>query len=169
MQVQPQLRLPTISVALRVVVVGKQELLATEVFIPDTPRAGRTALIDDVVALLEDASDFVPMREADGSVKLFSKQALACIAVQRNTGAGADDDPSGVFTLYEHQQKVEVELLGGRRLEGMLMDSSPSGRSRAVDHLNRAGRFVRLWSAEEHYLINKGQIVHVGELAWTPE
>ncbi len=74
-----------------------------------------------------------------------------------------------MFTLYEHEHKVEVELLGGMRLEGALMDSSPSNRSRAVDHLNRAGRFVRLWAAEEHYLINKGQIIQVGELVWTPE
>jgi hypothetical protein len=77
--------------------------------------------------------------------------------------------PSDVCTDGAVKLFSKHALPGARRLEGMLMDSSPAGRSRAVDHLNRAGRFVRLWAAEEHYLINKGQIVHVGELVWTPE
>nr|HEX4314588.1 hypothetical protein [Kofleriaceae bacterium] len=171
MQAQPQLRLPTISVALRVAVVGNTKLLATEVFLPDTPRSGRTALIDDVVSLFEGDGDFVPMRCEDGVVKLFGKGSLACVAMLRRVDRPqpAEVESSEVFTLYEHEHKVEVELLGGMKLEGMLMDSSPSSRSRAVDHLNRAGRFVRLWGAEEHFLVNKGQIVQVGELVWTPE
>ena len=42
-----------------------------------------------------------------------------------------------------NQHRVEMELVSGMRLEGSLMDSSPSNRSRAVDHLNRAGRFAK--------------------------
>jgi len=152
-----------------VAVVGRKELLATEVFVSDTPRTGRTALIDDVVTVFENDGEFVPMRGDDGAVRLYGKAALACIAMRRRGTTLSGEEHSEVFTLYEHEHKVEVELLGGMRLEGALMDSSPSTRSRAVDHLNRAGRFVRLWAAEEHYLINKGQIVQVGELVWTPE
>jgi hypothetical protein len=164
-----QLRLPTIAVPIRVAVVGKRELVAAEVFIVDTPRSGRTAMIDDIVALFEGDGSFVPLR-CDSVVRLFGKDALACIGVKRRYEDIPDvEEVSEVFTLYDHQHKVEVELIGGMKLEGMLMDSSPSHRSRAVDHLNRVGRFVRLWAADEHYLINKGQIVQVGELVWTPE
>ena len=164
-----QLRLPTISVPIRVAIVGKRELLSAEVFIVDTPRSGRTAMIDDIVALFEGDGSFIPLRCETG-VRLYGKDSLACIGVKRRPEAIPDvEEPSEVFTLYDHQHKVEVELIGGMRLEGMLMDSSPSNRSRAVDYLNRVGRFVRLWAADEHYLINKGQIVQVGELVWTPE
>ena len=164
-----QLRLPTISVPIRVAVVGKRELVNAEVFIIDTPRSGRTALIDDIVALFEADGTFIPMRCETG-VRIYGKDALACVAVRRRPETIPDDEEehSEVFTLYDHQHRVEVELIGGMKLEGMLMDSSPSNRSRAVDHLNRVGRFVRLWAADEHYLINKGQIVQVGEMVWTP-
>ena len=46
----------------------------------------------------------------------------------------------------------------------MLLDSSPADRPRVVDHLNRPGAFLRLWTSEEHYLVNKTQILHVVEL-----
>ena len=33
-----------------------------------------------------------------------------------------------------------------------------------IDHLNRAGRFVRLWTQEEQFLFNRSQIVWVSEV-----
>lgn len=116
----------------------------------------------------------MPMR-CESGVQLYGKEALACVAVRRRQANAVtpptetDDEPSEVFTLFDHQHRVEMELVSGMRLEGSLMDSSPSNRSRAVDHLNRAGRFVRLWSAEEHYLVHKAQILQVTEMTWTPE
>ncbi len=144
-------------------------------FVAAVSRSGRTQLIDDVVALFEGEGAFVPMR-CESGVRLYGKETLACVAVRRRqaaTGAAppteTDDETSEVFTLFDHQHRVEMELVSGMRLEGSLMDSSPSNRSRAVDHLNRAGRFVRLWSAEEHYLVHKAQILQVTEMTWTPE
>lgn len=169
----PELRLPTVAVPVRAALVGRPELLDAHVFIADVPRSGRTQLIDDVVALFESDGAFVPLR-CDTGVRLYGKDALACVAVRRRTPTTlpeveGGDEQSEVFTLFDHQHRVELELLSGMRLEGSLMDSSPSNRSRAVDHLNRAGRFVRLWSAEEHYLVHKAQILQVTEMTWTPE
>jgi len=52
----------------------------------------------------------------------------------------------------------------GTKLIGTMLDSSPADRPRVIDHLNRSGRFVRLWTTEEHYLINTTQVVAVTEL-----
>ena len=68
-----------------------------------------------------------------------------------------------MVTLYDRRHHVVVELVGGGSLVGTLFDSSPSDRTRVIDHLNRAGRFLRLWTPDEHYLINKDQILHVSE------
>lgn len=167
-----ELRLPTVAVPVRAALVGRSELLAAQVFVADVVRGGRTQLIDDVVGLFEGEGAFVPMR-VDSGVKLFGKDAIAYVAVRRRApavvGGPEDEETSEVFTLFDHQHRVEMELVSGIRLEGSLMDSSPSNRSRAVDHLNRAGRFVRLWSAEEHYLVHKTQILQVTEMTWVPE
>lgn len=169
MEASVQLRVPTIAVPVRVALVGHTEHLKADVFVVDSPRSGRTELIDDVVALFEGDGEFVPMR-GDTGVRLIGKSGMTYVSVRRRAATvEPSDEPSEVLTLFDHQHRVEVELVGGHRLEGSLLDSSPSSRSRAVDHLNRAGRFVRLWGAEEHFLINKGHIVQVGELEWTPE
>ena len=154
----------------RVALVGRPELLSAHVFVADVTRSGRSHLIDDVVALFEGDGMFVPLR-CESGVSLYGKDALAYVAVHRRQQEPAldSDEASEVFTLFDHQHRVEMELVSGVRLEGSLMDSSPSNRSRAVDHLNRAGRFVRLWSAEEHYLVHKAQILQVTEMTWTPE
>jgi hypothetical protein len=45
-----------------------------------------------------------------------------------------------------------------------LLDSAPADRPRVVDHLNGPGVFLRVWSPDEHVLVNKHQIVSVTEL-----
>ena len=69
------------------------------------------------------------------------------------------------MTLYDRQHRVQVALIEGEALTGMLLDSSPADRPRVIDHLNRSGAFVRLWTSDEHFLINKTQILQVTELA----
>lgn len=174
MERSTELRLPTVAVPVRVALVGRPELLSAQVFVSDVSRTGRTQLIDDVVGVFEGEGAFVPMR-CESGVRLYGKDALACVAMRRRSQTvppverdEIENETSEVFTLFDHQHRVEMELVSGMRLEGSLMDSSPSNRSRAVDHLNRAGRFVRLWSAEEHYLVHKAQILQVTEMTWTP-
>ncbi len=136
-----------------------------ELFVADVPRRGHSELLDAIAAVLDAEASFIPVR-SDGNVRLLGKHAIAWIAVDRDSDGGDDfaEIPSEVITLYERQHRVAVELVAGGRIEGSLFDSSPSDRPRVADHLNGAGRFVRLWTANEHYLVNKSQIVQVTEL-----
>jgi hypothetical protein len=159
------LKLPTVSVAVRLAVVGA-EPAAAELFIADVPRLGRSQLLDDVATMLEGDSGFLPIRVA-GTVRLLGKHAMVWIAVKRHQPRPMDawvEEPSEVITLYDRQYHVEVVLTAGTRLMGQLLDSSPADRPRAIDHLNRVGRFVRLWTQDEHFLINKAHIVQVTEV-----
>ena len=106
------------------------------------------------------------------NVRLLAKHAVAWVAVHRHDDeAEADfaDIPSEVMTLYDRQHRVEVALVDGGKLVGMLLDSSPADRPRVADHLNRALRFVRLWTSDEHFLVNKTQILQVTELSWSAD
>jgi hypothetical protein len=161
-----ELRLPTKAVAIRLALIGAQPMDA-EMFVADLRRRGRTHLFDDLATQLGADATFMPVRWA-GQVHLLAKHAITWIAVRRTD---PDHDPSTDFsnepselTLYDREHNVEVQLAGGGLLRGAMLDSSPADRPRVMDHLNRAGRFIRLWTSDEHYLIHTTQVVAVVEL-----
>ena len=162
-----ELRLPTVAVPVRLALVGREPMTA-DLFIADVARSGRSQLLDDIAALLDQATGFLPVRDAAG-VRLLAKHAILWLGVDRHDDDDGEldldfpDIPSEVITLYDRQHRVEVALVTGTKLVGMLLDSSPADRTRVVDHLNRPGAFVRLWTTDEHVLINKTQILHVTE------
>ena len=160
---KPELRLPTFPVAVRLAVVG-HEPTGAELFLTDETH-GRSAMIDRLGDLLDRPTAFVPVKGPQ-SVRLLAKRAIAWLALAReevSPESEFEDVPSEVMTLYDRQHHVLVELTTGTKLEGMLFDSAPADRPRVIDHLNAAGTFVRLWTSDEHYLINKDHILHVTE------
>jgi len=159
-----ELRLPTIAVPVRLAMVGASPIEA-EVFISDIPRAGRGKLIDDIAAMLDEPAGWLPARRGT-EVRLIAKHAIAWVALTRrdpdkDPALDFSEEPSEVTALYDQQFPVEVELTGGTRMRGTLLDSAPADRSRVIDHLNAARRFVRLWTPEEQYLIAAAQITAV--------
>lgn len=162
-----ELRLPTKVVPVRLALVGGMPT-AAEMFVADVPRRGRGHLLDDLAEQLGSETGFIPVRWSN-RVRLLGKQAVAWIAVRRSD---PEDLPSTDFsvelseelTLYDREHRVEIELAHGTKLIGTLLDSSPVDRTRVIDHLNRAGRFVRLWTTNEHFLISTTQVVAVTEL-----
>jgi hypothetical protein len=162
-----ELRLPTVVVAVRLALVGGAPS-AAELFVADVPRRGRGHLLDDLAALLAADARFLPVRWSN-RVRLLGKHAVAWIAIHRGAAdqrpsTDFSPEPSEELTLYDREHRVEIELLGGTKLIGTMLDSLPADRTRVIDHLNRAGRFLRLWTSDEHYLINIMQVVAVTEL-----
>ncbi len=151
-----ELKLPTIAVPVRLALVG-HEAEGAELFVPDVARRGRSQLIDDVVLALDEPAAFLPVR-VGGTVRLLGKHAICWVSIE------FPEEPADAFTLYDRQHRVEVEISEGKRLSGTILSSSPADRPRAIDHLNRAVHFVRLWTPEHHFVINKNQIVGVTEL-----
>ena len=172
------------AVAVRLALVGAPPS-AVEVFVPEVPRSSRGQLFDDLAAQLARDTRFLPVRTAS-RVRLIGKHAIAWIAIGRQAApapepaaeataeataeaiaepaAEATIDLPEELTLFDHQHFVEIELAHGTKLIGTLLDSAPADHSRVIDHLNDAGRFVRLWTTDQHYLINTTQIVAVTEL-----
>lgn len=165
-----ELRLPTIAVPVRLAMVGASPIEA-DLFVADVPRASRGKLIDDLAAMLEETAVWLPARRGT-EVRLVGKHAIAWIAVSRRAPENDptrdfSEEPSEVTMLYDQQFPVEVELASGTRMRGTLLDSAPADRSRVIDHLNAARRFVRLWTPDEQYLINVVQITAVMPLPET--
>jgi hypothetical protein len=155
----------------RLALVGANPISA-EMFVTDVHRRGRSQLLDDIATQLGTDATFVPMRWSH-RVRLLGKHAIAWIAIRRHgTGEIPSIDPALDFsdepselTLYDREHRVEIELARGTKLIGTMLDSSPADHPRVVDHLNRSGRFLRLWTSDEHYLVSAAQVVTVTELA----
>jgi len=154
------------AVAVRLAVVGAAPS-AVEMFVPDVPRRGLGHLLDDLAAQLAGDSRFLPVRTAH-RIRLLAKHAVAWVAVGRHDppvhGGEPASDPGEELTLFDHQHFVEVELAHGGKLIGTLLDSAPADHSRVIDHLNRSGAWLRLWTTDQHYLINLAQVIAVTEL-----
>jgi hypothetical protein len=164
MEQKAELRLPTTAVPLKLVLVGHAAVTA-ELFVADVARQSRSQLLDDVAALLDQDASFLPVRGENG-VRLLAKRSIAWLAITRveeSDNDFSDEEPSEVITLYDRRHRVIVQLVTGEALAGMLFDSSPADRPRVIDHLNRAGRFLRLWTPEQHFLIHKDHILEVRE------
>jgi hypothetical protein len=173
-----ELRIPTIAVPVRLALIGANPTTA-ELFVADVARRGRGQLLDDLATLVMAPPAFLPVRWSS-RVRLLGKHAIAWIAIKRRetvpvpvvaAGEPAPDpataelEPeSDDLTLYDREHIVELELVRGTKLIGNMLDSAPLDRTRAIDHLNGAGSFVRLWSSDDHYLVNKLQIVAATEL-----
>lgn len=163
-----ELKVPTMAVGVRLAL-GAAAPAAVEVFLPDIAGRSHHQMLDDLATQLAGEARFVPVRMAS-QVRLVGKHAITWIAVTRY-GAG-EAPPAGAhhadipeeLTLFDHQHFVEVELLQGGKLVGTLLDSESIEHSRLGDHLNRSGSWLRLWTPDQHYLVNAQHVVAVSEL-----
>jgi hypothetical protein len=161
-----ELKLPTMAVGVRLALNGS-EPSDVEMFVPEVAGRGHGQLLDALAAQVGAEARFLPVRSAS-RVRLLAKQAISWIAVAR---FGPDEplpsEPTEIpeeLTLFDHQHFVEVELAHGNKLIGTLLDSAPADHSRVGDHLNQSRRWLRLWTTDQHYLINVQQVVAVTEL-----
>jgi hypothetical protein len=160
-----ELRLPITAVAVRLALVGGAPA-AAEMFVASGARRSPGQLLDDLAAQLAGGARFLPVRWSQ-RVRLLGTHAIAWVAVALPTDepvAGDPAEPDEELTLYDREHRVEIELAHGTKLIGTMLDSSPADRPRVIDHLNQAGPFLRLWTTDEHYLINTTQVVAVTEL-----
>ena|SRR5215468_164022 len=110
---------------------------------------------EDVADLFGEPTPFLPARDvAEAEVVVIRKEAVAWVALPI---------PAGTDELFEERHDVRVELRGGGGLDGELLYSPPEGQGRVVDHLNGAGRFLRLWTADRLVLVNTQYIIRVIE------
>jgi hypothetical protein len=161
-----ELRMPMTTVPVRLALAGHDPGSAELFLNQAVAKKSRTAVLDAVGQLVDEPSAFLPVKGARDTVRLLAKHAIAWIAINReqpSADGDFDNEPSEVVTLYDRQHHVLVELMSGKILDGTLFDSAPSDRPRVIDHLNRSGGFLRLWTSDEHYLINKDQILAVVE------
>lgn len=171
-----ELRVPTRPIAVEIALLGQSPEPA-ELFFGGAVPDSRSQLAQEVATMLEDGTGFVPVATR-GAVSLCNKSSIAWVAIGTSVVAGAPSlaggsdavpeavelaEPSEVVTLYDHRHDVRVEFAANAALDGHVLYSSPEGRGRVVDHLNRVARYLWLWQGTTLYLINKQHVVRVIE------
>jgi hypothetical protein len=105
-------------------------------------------------------SQFIPALDAETNAMTFvhcENLALARVA--------AELEPNVVdqFTIpTEHE--VEVRLMDGQKLRGLITYVLPEAHSRLTDYLNNAPPFIPLLEGEQVALINKRHVAYVETL-----
>jgi hypothetical protein len=118
---------------------------------------------EHVIELLLAPDDFLPVRDALENVwNIVNKGVLLYVSVPLAGGDGEDD--AGLDDeLFDVRCPVELHLVGGIRLVGELLYSPPVGRARVTDYLNDSTRFVRLWTTDAVYFVQRRYIARVIE------
>lgn len=154
------LKVPKRAVAVELALAGR-EPRPVEVYVAE--HQAHAFRRQDVLDLLEHEQAFLPARDvADGAWVMFNKDTVVWMSLPV-AALGEDADDDGGDELFDYRREVRVEVHGGPPLEGELLYSTPAERARVVDYLNQTGRFVRLWTADRLYLVNKAYVLRVAE------
>jgi hypothetical protein len=107
--------------------------------------------------LLNGGDDFVPaFDEEAGAMTFLNRTGVAAVRVP---GREAEDDGAELTLPTEHA--VEVVLLSGAALRGLVSYLRPPDRSRLVDFLNEPEPFFRLIEDHAVVLVNKRHVARV--------
>jgi len=116
----------------------------------------------DVLNLLEHMQAFLPARDAaTRRGEIFNKDAVLWIALPLSP-AGTEP-ASAAEELFEFRRPVRVDFLAGQSISGEVLYSAPAESTRLVDYVNEPGRFLRVWTKDFLYLINKAFVLRVVE------
>ena len=108
--------------------------------------------------LLNGHVDFVPALDtASNQMTFLGRQSIAAARIARELEGG---DEHTIATEHE----VEVTLVDGTVLRGLVTFVLPPERSRLLDYLNDAQPFVRLLETDKVALINKRHIARVAKV-----
>jgi hypothetical protein len=145
-------RIPRREMSVRILLDDGRSLDGT-LFTSDTGPGGRP--VDLLHHLNDPSEDFVPL--SNGSDRFLLNKAGIIWA--QATGDAAEE--IAAEAAGGHRVPVRLSLAGGVGLVGTLSIVMPPERSRVLDYLNAAGRFVPLFGEGTVTLVQRGFVVVV--------
>jgi hypothetical protein len=107
--------------------------------------------------LLNREAGFIPAQDmATGRVTFLNSVAIVVARTDLEHELREEDR---LTILTEHD--VEIRLVDGQRLQGLIIYMQPEGRTRLNDYLNDAPQFIRLIQDKRVALVNKRHVAYV--------
>jgi hypothetical protein len=107
--------------------------------------------------LLNGPAKFVPVSDAGRESVTFVNSASIALAWVDAAHELREEERLTILTEHE----VDVRLVDGQRLQGLVTYLQPEERSRLTDYLNGTPSFLRLIQGERMALINKRHVAYV--------
>ena len=153
-----ELRVPKRRVLAQIVLPGGE---TREVFVflaEATPEHNGGERLSD---LLNSGTKFLPAMDATTEAMLLVNAASIAVARVHAAHEPRGEDQLNILTEYE----VEVRLVDGQQLEGLITYVMPEGRARLTDYFNQAQPFLRLVQGGRVALVNKLHVAYVETLS----
>ena len=112
---------------------------------------------EDVALLLIEGKQFVPVC-LRGKEHMVARAQIACL------GLAPDRAPKLSEDLPTVNQKVQIKLVSGVKLDGVLHWTAPPGQQRSSDYLDSESPVIHLYQPERVYVIAKAHVAMVTEL-----
>jgi hypothetical protein len=153
-----ELRVPKRRVLAQIILPGGETREVSVFLTTEVPKYTEGERLSD---LLNSEVKFIPAQDvATGMITFLNSVA---IAVARTDVEHEFREEDRLTILTEHE--VEIRLLDGQRLQGLIVYIQPEGRNRLNDYLNDAPPFLRLIQGERVALVNKRHVAYVEPLA----
>jgi hypothetical protein len=109
--------------------------------------------------LLNGSAAFIPARDpASGAMSFLHRASIAVARV------AADEEPADDSFTIPTEHEVEITLVDGARLSGLVAYVAPESRERLVDFLNRTEPFFRLLERDRVALVGRAHVARVALL-----
>lgn len=111
--------------------------------------------------LLNSEVKFIPAQDVATGMITFLNSITVAVARTDVEHEFREEDRLTILTEHE----VEIRLLDGQRLQGLIVYMQPEGRTRLNDYLNDAPPFIRLIQGKRVALVNKRHVAYVEPLS----
>jgi hypothetical protein len=107
--------------------------------------------------VLNGQAQFIPVVDSGSNAVFFLNRTSVAVA---RVAADVEGEDAGHHTIpTEHE--VEITVVGGTKLKGLVTYVMPSDRSRLTDYLNEPTRFIKLIESDGVALINKAHVTFI--------
>jgi len=149
-----EFRVPKRPIIAQVVLPGGEAREVSVFLTAGVPNYSENERLSD---LLNSEARFIPAQDvATGRITFLNSVAIAVARTDLEHELREEDR---LTILTEHE--VEIRLVDGQRLQGLIVYIQPEGRTRLNDYLNDAPQFIRLIQDKRIALVNKRHVAYV--------
>ncbi len=111
--------------------------------------------------LLNSEVKFIPAQDVATGMITFLHSVAIAVALIDSEHEFREEDRLTILTEHE----VEIRLVDGQRMQGLIVYMQPESRTRLNDYLNDAPPFIRLIQGKRVALVNKRHVAYVEPLS----